>query len=69
MSIQDLNVLVNLAERARQAGLIKFDEFEIVGTAIKNAITVIKTEQEKAEQVSESSTPEESAPKKATSKK
>lgn len=37
MKSQDLTVLVNLAERARQAGLIKFEEFAVVAEAVKNA--------------------------------
>ncbi len=41
MNVQDLNVLINLAERARQAGLIKFEEFTIVGDAIKNAVSFL----------------------------
>lgn len=42
MSVQDLNVLVNLAERARERGLIRFDEFAVVAEAIKNAVVFIQ---------------------------
>lgn len=41
MTLQDLNVLVNLAERARQASLIKFEEFVVVAEAVKNAVDQI----------------------------
>lgn len=41
MTVQDLNVLVNLAERARQAGLIKFEEFAVVAESVKNAVEQI----------------------------
>lgn len=42
MSAQDLTVLVNLAERCRKTGNINFDEFTIVGDAVKRAVAEIE---------------------------
>lgn len=50
MTVQDLNVLVNLAERARKAGLINFDEFAVVSEAVKNAVTQIANNTSKPEE-------------------
>lgn len=41
MTVQTLNVLINLAERCRKNGLIKFEEFSLVETAIKEAVDTL----------------------------
>lgn len=52
MEVQDLTVLINLADRCRKNGAISFDEFSIVEKAIKSAVAEVerlnKQSQEKA---------------------
>ena len=56
MTVQDYNVLVNLAERCRQNGLIKFEEFAIVADALQHAVEKINELKDQAVEVKPEST-------------
>ena len=58
MTIQHINTLLALAERARQAGLIQFDEMPIVVEAVQAGREALKQAEQPAQQAAE--TPGES---------